>query len=298
MSGITERFGTGGANIVPQGAQGVPGLADALRDVADDLQGHQVQAIVSPDGSDAGTTQTLANEIKASLNAIAATKGSIRGTAQGPFDIEPAQTLTVDVDGGGVDTATFDAAAGVLDGIAGTYDMSQVSNLGLNIRWKLDNGPEIRTDFVPGDFSDPAAATAVEIAAAMNADVSGTPASNNGGAIRITSPIRGTAGRVQVLGGNARLILGYTDTNKDVAGTGDVKDIDAVTVAEVKTVVEADSAGSEVLNVDDRLLVRTTTDGPGGSIAVTGGTASAAMGLTDTAVIVGTGATPSKTFRA
>lgn len=298
MAGITERFGFGGANVVPQGAQGVPGLADALRDIADDLQGHQVQVIVSPDGSDLATTQTLANEIKASLNAIAAAKGSVRGTSQAPFNIEPAQTLTIDVDGGGAAAATFDAAAAVLDGGAGPYDLSEVSSLGLNIRWKLDNGPEIRTEFVPGDFADPAAATAAEVATAMNADVSGTPVSDNGGSVRITSPTRGTAGRVQILGGNSRIILGFTDSNKNALGTGDVKDIDAVTVAEVKAVVEADVPGSEVLNVDDRLLVRTATVGGGGSIAVTGGTASAAMGLTDTVVAVGTGAVPSKTFRA
>lgn len=297
MSGITERFGFGGSNVVPGGAQGVPGLADALRDVADDLQGHQVQAIISPDATNLATAQTLANEIKVSLNAIAASKGSVKGTAQAPFDIEPAQTLTIDVDAGGADTVTFDAAAGVLDGIAGPYDLSEVSALGVNIRWKLDNGAEVDTQFVAGDFSNPAAATAAEITAAMNADVTGTPVSDNAGTVRITSPTRGTAGRVEIIGGNARVVLGYTDTNKLVLGTGDVADIDAVTMAEVEKVVEADAAGSEVLSFDDRILLRTATVGAGGSIAATGGTASAAMGLTDTGVYPGTTASPSKTFK-
>ena len=237
MSGISARFGFGAANVVPGKSGGDPSLAEVLQGVADDLQGHQVPLITAADGSDAGTTQALANQIKARLNTIAPSKGSVFGTAQGPFDIEPAETLTVDVDGGGVDTVTFDAAAGVLDGIAETYDMSQVSSLGLNIRWKLDRGPEINTEFVAADFSSPAAATAAEIATAMNADVSGTPVSDAAGTVRITSPIRGTKGRVEILGGNARLILGYTDTNKIADGTGDVADIDAVTVAEVKKVV-------------------------------------------------------------
>lgn len=297
MSGITERFGFGGSNVVPGGAQGIPGLADALRDVADDLQGHQPQAIISANATDLGTAQTLVNEIKVALNAIAPSKGTVRGTAQAPFNIAAAQTLTVAVDGGGADTATFDAAAAVLDGIAETYDLSEVSSLGVNIRWKLDNGDEVDTQFVAGDFAAPAAATAAEVAAAMNDDVTGSPVTDNAGSLRITSPTVGTAGRVEVLGGNARLQFGFTDANKLALGTGDVADIDAVTVAEVKTVVEADVTGSEVLNLDDRLLIRTATAGAGGSIAATGGTASAAMGLTDTSVFPGTTATPSKTFK-
>ena len=297
MTGISARFGFGAANVVPGKSGGDPTLADTLQDIADDLQGHQVALITAPDGIDAATTQTLANQLKARLNAVAPSKGSVFGTVQAPFDIEPAQTLTVAVDSGGADTVTFDAAAGVLDGSAGPYDMSQVVDLGLNIRWKLDRGDEIKTEFVAGDFSSPSAATAAEIATAMNADVSGTPVSDNAGSVRITSPTRGTKGRVDILGGNARLILGFTDTNKVADGTGDVADIDAVTVAEVKAVVEADSAGSEVQNVDDRLIIRTATVGSGGDIAVTGGTASAAMGLADTTVFAGSAGTPSKTFR-
>ena len=47
MTGISDRFGFGGANVVPQTSGGSPSLADTLREVADDLQGHQVNAIVS-----------------------------------------------------------------------------------------------------------------------------------------------------------------------------------------------------------------------------------------------------------
>ena len=37
MAVIKEDFGWGGANIAPHGAQGRPSLAEALRDIADDL---------------------------------------------------------------------------------------------------------------------------------------------------------------------------------------------------------------------------------------------------------------------
>lgn len=37
MAVIKENFGEGGANLVPEGAQGSPTLAEVLRDIADDL---------------------------------------------------------------------------------------------------------------------------------------------------------------------------------------------------------------------------------------------------------------------
>ena len=38
MATILENFGTGGANLAPQDAQGAPSLATTLRDIADDLE--------------------------------------------------------------------------------------------------------------------------------------------------------------------------------------------------------------------------------------------------------------------
>lgn len=39
MSAIKDSFGTGGSNLTPAGSSGEPSLAEALRDVADDLAG-------------------------------------------------------------------------------------------------------------------------------------------------------------------------------------------------------------------------------------------------------------------
>ena len=70
MATITKRFGSGGANVVPGGAGGEPTLAEALRDVADDLTALQIPAIASPDATDLPSAITLVNELKAKLNAI------------------------------------------------------------------------------------------------------------------------------------------------------------------------------------------------------------------------------------
>jgi len=74
MAQINKNFGEGGANLTPDGANGVASLADVLRDIADDLGDRS--GITSPDASDLGTAITLLNEIKAALNvAVRTTKG-------------------------------------------------------------------------------------------------------------------------------------------------------------------------------------------------------------------------------
>ena len=81
MAAIPSNFGTGHANLAP-GGQGKPTLAQALRDIADDLDGLQVATITSPNGvaaAGANPTKaefdavvTLVNEIKTKINTTAA----------------------------------------------------------------------------------------------------------------------------------------------------------------------------------------------------------------------------------
>lgn len=73
MAKITRRFGSAGANLTPTGSAGQPSLADALRDVADDLAGLKPAPI---DAADAGPAygpgeQALLNQLKARVNALA-----------------------------------------------------------------------------------------------------------------------------------------------------------------------------------------------------------------------------------
>ena len=74
MAEISPRFGSGGANLSPGGSAGQPSLAEALRDVADDLATLKPSAVASVD---AGATygapeQALLNELKAKVSALAA----------------------------------------------------------------------------------------------------------------------------------------------------------------------------------------------------------------------------------
>lgn len=74
MAEIEKSFGSGGANLSPGGASGTPTLAEALRDVADDLAALKPTPVVAADGSATygSAEQTLLNELKARVNALAA----------------------------------------------------------------------------------------------------------------------------------------------------------------------------------------------------------------------------------
>jgi hypothetical protein len=74
MAAISKSFGSGGANLSPGGSAGSPSLADALRDVADDLETLRPAPIASADAGAAygAAEQALINELKATVNALAA----------------------------------------------------------------------------------------------------------------------------------------------------------------------------------------------------------------------------------
>jgi hypothetical protein len=74
MAKITKRFGSGGANLTPGGSAGQPTLADALRDVADDMAALRPARIAAADATAAygAGEQALLNELKAKVNAMAA----------------------------------------------------------------------------------------------------------------------------------------------------------------------------------------------------------------------------------
>lgn len=70
---IKKNFGEGGANLAPSGAQGSPSLAEALRDIADDLAA--VKDLVNDLKAKYNALVDLVNEIKADHNAHCAAAG-------------------------------------------------------------------------------------------------------------------------------------------------------------------------------------------------------------------------------
>lgn len=74
MAKVSKRFGSGGANLAPGGSAAQPALADALRDVADDLAALKPTAVAAADATAAygAGEQALLNELKTKVNALAA----------------------------------------------------------------------------------------------------------------------------------------------------------------------------------------------------------------------------------
>jgi hypothetical protein len=194
------------------------------------------------------------------------TAGKVDGTATAPFDLEPADTLVVRIDADVADqTATFNAtAANRTD--AGTYPIALADLQVLTIA--IDGGSVQTLTFHTSEFVSIGAATAAEVAAAINGKLNGASATVVGGHVKITSDKRGTASGVNITGGSANAALVYTTGN--TAGTGNVANIDAVTAAEVKTIVEAAITASAVTvsNVAGKMRITSNTTGTSSMVQV------------------------------
>lgn len=296
MQGITEK-----------GPTGVPTVVTSFRDyrrifggyIADSVFPLMVELFFAEGGtrlwvnrvvhytdvSDANT-KTSAKATVTLTSPSVATQGTVLGANTEPFDLEPGDTLDVDVDGGGATTATFNAtAAARTSGSTETFGLTNGDTLTLQV----DGGATQTVTFLTAEFSNIALATAAEVAAVINAKATGLQATAAAGAVTITSDKRGTGSGINVTGGTANAVLNFTTGL--INGTGNVADIDAVTAAEVKTVVEAAVAGCTVTDVGGAVQIVTDTVGSTGSIqvAATSINADTVLGL-DNAVHAGTDA--------
>lgn len=220
-----------------------------------------------------GTAQTAA---------LAQTAGAVTGTVLEPFALADGDTLDFSVDAGATDTATFNAAAAVqTSGNTETFALADGQTLDVEI----DGGPAQTVTFLTAQFVAIGAATALEVANVINAAIAGGSAGVAAGAVTITSDTLGTSSSVQVTGGTANAALGFPLLLAN--GTGDAADADAVTVAELKTLIEGDVTGVTVSSSGGAVRVQTNTLGSGGSIQVEAtSTAATKLGL-DTATHVG-----------
>lgn len=202
-------------------------------------------------------------------SATGPTAGSVTGTVTEPFNLEPGDDLDIAVDGGGPSTATFNATAAAREsGNAETFDLAN----GLTLLVSVDGGPVQTITFLTAEFVDITNATAEEVAAVINAKITGAQATvtSGGTKVTITSDKRGTGSSINVTGGTAN--TGGTNrlnfTTGSIAGTGNVANIDAVTAAEAKTVIEAAVAGVTVTSVSGKVKITSNTTGVSSSVLV------------------------------
>ncbi|MCP4573346.1 MAG: phage tail protein [bacterium] len=233
------------------------------------------------------STKTSVSASKAITTTGAATQGVETSGNTETFNLEPGDTVIVKVDAGATQTATFDAAAGTVSGTAGTFPTGFTG--GETLLVKIDGGVIQTITFTA------AATTIAVVLSEINAQLAGGFADDDGGEVRITSDKRGTASYVEVTGGTGRATLDIaTGVNQ---GTGDVADIDAVTAAEAKTIIEADTTAQVTVEGTGEISIKTPTVGASGSIQVdaTSTADDAAKFDLDNAVHAGTAAGPGTT---
>jgi phage tail sheath protein FI len=245
-----------------------------------------VRTVHYTDPAVASSKTSAAGTLTLQTPTTSATAGQVTGTVVEPFDLEPGDDLDVVVDGGGPLTATFTATRGQVSS-GNTDPFALVDGDVLNV--EIDGGAPQAIAFLTAEFATIGAASAEEVAAVINAKLSGGFADVVGGnTVRINSDRRGTGSSVEVTGGTANAVGKLNFPTAIQNGTGNVADIDAVTVAEVKTVVEAAVTGVTVSSVGGVVRIVSNTTGPTSSVQVqASSTADDELGL-DNAVHAGT----------
>lgn len=209
---------------------------------------------------------TAINALSAGTTAAGDSTAYVLGTIAGPWELANGDTLLVAVDGdvpGSPDTATFSATAASRESSSGTWDLSG----GKTLLVSIDGGDVQTINFSDGNFATPAAATAAEVAAVLNGLVGASAAVTNTNKVTITSDRKGTGSGVNISGGTANAaLLAFTTGN--VAGTGNVSDITAVTFAEAQSIIEA-ATDATVTNSNGMLKLSSSTAGANSKVLVT-----------------------------
>ncbi|MBM4370117.1 MAG: hypothetical protein FJ098_00585 [Deltaproteobacteria bacterium] len=198
------------------------------------------------------------------------TYGTVTGTVAAPFSIDHGETIRAAVDGGAPGTATFSAVAATMDSFESeTYALANGDSLVL----KVNGGSNQTVTFVSGDFVDITVATAAEVAAVINAQVSGVVATVATGRVRVTTLQKGTGSSIQCVAQGAGAY--GADANSKLkfpvsasTGSGNCANHFSVTLAEVKTWLEAGIGGITVGSSGGYLTVRTNVAGAAGSIQI------------------------------
>lgn len=214
----------------------------------------------------------------------------------GPYNLAAGSTFSLTRDGPTTHVATVAALAASRTTGASLWDFTTIAGWGpggapLTITIDRETAAQVIT-FLPGDFANPAAANALEVARVLNtqlhkahATYSGTGAIA-GDTVSIITDRLGTGAYVNILAVGAvsvQTLLGFT-AGETATTAGNVSDADAVTATEIKTMIELLGGGT----------VYTVTVGITGGIAsiTRQGAGGAGVQLTIDSVSTGIGASP------
>ncbi|MCP4679864.1 MAG: hypothetical protein GY854_31100 [Deltaproteobacteria bacterium] len=214
----------------------------------------------------------MSNTVGKAITAVTVATAATDVTTAAPWDFAPADTMVVDVDNVGNATATFDATQGYeIDDT--TYPVSDQATKSILV---TIDGVANPVTFVG------TTTTAAHVIAEINAQISGGSAEASTSFVKVLSDTYGTDSTVVLTDVDSGLSFG----NAAVDGTGDVGDINAVSAAEFKTVVEADTTATVTINADDTCSVFSPTTGATSELEFVSGNVLALVGIS-VAVVTG-----------
>jgi hypothetical protein len=230
--------------------------------------------------------------------ATVASSGTVTGSDVAPFVLAPGQTLVVNVNGAGNQTATFNATAASRTS-GNTAPFALVTNDTLTV--SIDGATPIVVTFLTGSFVSIGAATVLEVCAVINARLAtlGVPAvaTPSAGAVVITTSQQGTGASVNISSGGAQASGKLNFTAGSIAGTGNVANIANVQIAEVIAVVGAalSSPAATVSSAGGAPKITSTTTGGSSSVQVISSSTAVGLGF-DNALHTGSTGSPANTL--
>lgn len=201
------------------------------------------------------------------------------------YNLDPGDTIVLDVDNVGNATITFDAVQAVREGSG----LSIVDLDGDTLVLAFDGGEQQTVTFTSG------ATDADSAAAEINSQIVGGSAVVVTGEIDIYSDTYGTDSSVEIVSGTALTELGHSAGTATEA-TSDVGNINAVTALEVEDRIEDDSTALVTVNGDGSFTILSPTTGVTSELDFISGNALTPLGLS-VQTIVGTAGTTYNTLK-
>lgn len=181
-----------------------------------------------------GTTAYVTRVVH--MGTSTATEASISSNNE-PWNLSPGDSLTFDSDIlGSTVNAVFTFGPAVLQGGTGDFNLDAGGGTGMDITFIVNGAAGDAYTFDAADFiGGLGTATVEEVAAVLNREIAGARAWVEGGELRVGTD-RGDTGASISASGAAAAVLALDDDGV-VNGTGNVANINAVTVAEAVSVI-------------------------------------------------------------
>ncbi len=246
------------------------------------------------DVTDPTSKTSAAALVMLQTGATSASGGYVTSSNAGPYNFEPNDTLIVDTEAASPQTITFTATAAARETTNSGASPFALANADV-LTVKIDGGGAQSITFGTASFADITNATAAEIAAVINAALVGGRATvTNTNKVTITSDKRGSGSHVEVTGGTANAAGKLNFATAAVDGTGNVANIDSVTVTEIIAAIVANGTlngvnGVDASNVGGYLKIARDSSATGASATVqvtAGSTTDTIIGL-DNAIHIG-----------